>query len=105
MPRCTWSVEERLRVIAAANKISLPHGLVSDLLGGGEIMSTGVQGDARTYTPVIVLIGWFPGWEVLSKVSNQITNTLPVNRVTWMAACKDENGEPLFFMDRNKSST
>ncbi len=100
MPSCDWSIEKKFQVEAKANAIAIPEGLVANLLGDGEIQSTGVQGDARTYTPVIVLIGMFPGWATLTKVSQAITNSLPINRVIWMSACKDSNGEIVLFTGR-----
>ncbi|MBI4059706.1 hypothetical protein HY406_01440 [Candidatus Giovannonibacteria bacterium] len=45
------------------------------------IFSTGVQGDNRTYAPVVMLFGKFPGYDILEDISTKITNAVPVNRV------------------------
>jgi GMP synthase PP-ATPase subunit len=67
-------------ILIAANHIVEPYGLRVEFLGG---QSVGVQGDARTYRPVIVLVGPFPGWDVLGQLATQIPNELDVNRVTF----------------------
>ena len=68
-------------LLRRANEIVAPYGLQAELLP--DIFSVGVQGDNRSYLPVIVLKGPFPGWDVIQKVSTEIPNTLPVNRVTY----------------------
>ena len=50
------------------------------------IFSTGVQGDNPTYTPIVLLFGKFPGYDVLEKISIEITNAVPVNRVAHQIA-------------------
>ena len=42
--------------------------------------SAGVQGDNPTYTPVVMLFGKFPGYDVLEEISTKIANAVPVNR-------------------------
>ena len=62
------------------------------------IFSTGVQGDERTYTPIVMLIGKMPDYDVLEKISSEITNTMPVNRVVISIAVKDpKTGEAKTF--------
>jgi hypothetical protein len=47
------------------------------------VFAVGVQGDKRTYCPVVFLTyGEFPGYDHISRISTAISNTLPVNRVT-----------------------
>ena len=70
--------EELLR---KANEIAAKYGLQAELLP--DIFSVGVQGDARSYLPVIVLKGTFPGWDIIQRVATEIPNVLPVNRVTY----------------------
>lgn len=51
------------------------------------IFSTGVQGDQRTYAPVVMLFG--PkissgiSYDVIGEISTKITNAIPVNRVVY----------------------
>lgn len=73
-------------IVERVNVIVTPYGLEAEILEG--INSVGVGGDNRTYTPVICLRGEFPGWEVLAKLSTEISNTLPINRVTFETAIK-----------------
>lgn len=88
-----WSDDKKRQVLEQANELSQPYGLRAEFVAGGEIMTVGVQGDDRSYTPVIVLIGPDPGQEVLASLSTRITNALPVNRVTWeLATSKPEEG-------------
>lgn len=75
---------EESEIVMRANEIVSPHKLKAEMLDG--IQSVGVAGDARTYLPVLTLIGPFPGWEVLEKLSTEITNSLPVSRVTFELA-------------------
>ncbi|TSC90553.1 MAG: hypothetical protein G01um10142_378 [Parcubacteria group bacterium Gr01-1014_2] len=69
-----------------ANEIAAKHGLKAEFLG--DMQSVGVRGDDRAYLPVVVLVGSFPGWDVLEKVSSEITNTLEIGRVTYEFARK-----------------
>lgn len=73
-------------ILARANEIVSPYGLEAEILE--DIFSVGVGGDDRTYTPVINLKGPFPGYEVLAKLSTEISNVLPINRVTFELAVK-----------------
>jgi len=68
-------------VLQKTNEIAGKHNLSAEILP--EALSVGVQGDNRTYLPVIVLKGEFPGWDILRQVSTEITNTVNVNRVTY----------------------
>jgi len=77
---------ERSRLVVAeivkrVGEIVEPHGLAVEVPEG--IFSAGVQGDAKTYTPIVMLSGPFPGHEVLAKLSSKISNTVPANRVTF----------------------
>jgi hypothetical protein len=63
------------------DKIVKHYGLRAEILAG--IYSVGVGGDERSYTPVINLIGPFPGHDILEKISNEITNTFKINRITF----------------------
>ena len=67
-----------------ADKIAMQFNLTAEVFEGPR--SVGVGGDMRTFTPVVNLIGDFPGHEVLATVSNRITSELPVNRVTFQLA-------------------
>lgn len=71
------SEEEILRI---ANEIAIPYGLKAEIFP--DIFSVGVQGDGRTYTPVIVLVGLFPGHDVWDYISREISSRTSVNRVT-----------------------
>ena len=75
-------------IVARANVIVAPYGLKAEILKG--IHSVGVGGDNRTYTPVICLKGKFPGWDVLATLSTEISNALPINRVTFETAVKPQ---------------
>lgn len=77
------SEEEIIRI---ANEIAGPFGLKAEIFP--DIYSVGVQGDEKTYLPVMNLIGPFPGNKALEKISNEITSRLPVNRVTIQIAKK-----------------
>lgn len=68
------------------NAISLKYDLIAEFLG--DTHSVGVRGDERAYLPVIVLIGKFPGWDVLEQASTEITNSLEIGRVTYEFARK-----------------
>lgn len=73
-------------ILSRVNEIVAPYKLVAEIFGG--IRSVGVQGDERSYTPVVNLIGPFPGWETLDTIKSEISNTLPINRVTYQIAVK-----------------
>ena len=68
-------------ILSVANEIANPFGLHAEIFDG--IRSVGVTGDYRSYTSVINLIGPFPGYEALAKISSDICNRTPVNRVTF----------------------
>lgn len=71
-------------ILRIANEIVAPHGLRAEFLGDPDTMkSVGVGGDFRTYTPILVLIGPYPGHEILTQVSTDISNRAAVNRVTF----------------------
>ena len=72
-------------ILERANKMASPHGLKAEILGE-DLFSVGVGGDQRSYTPIICLVGPFPGWDVIEKVSTQISNELPINRVTYQTS-------------------
>lgn len=71
------SEEEILRI---SNEIATPYDLRAEIFP--DIFSVGVQGDERTYSPVVNLIGPFPGHDVLDHISYEISSRTPVNRVT-----------------------
>lgn len=73
--------EQREQCLLEANKIVSSHGLTAEFLEGS--MAVGVVGDNRAYTPVINLKGSFPGHETLARLSNEISNTLPIVKVTF----------------------
>ena len=77
---------KKKELLKKANRIVAPYGLRAEIFKG--IISTGVTGDKRSRTPVINLVGLFPGYDVLTKVSNEITNSLEgkINRVTFQTA-------------------
>ncbi|TSC70583.1 MAG: hypothetical protein G01um101470_817 [Parcubacteria group bacterium Gr01-1014_70] len=68
-------------LLAKVNEIVSPHGLRAEIFK--DIYSVGVGGDERTYTLVANLIGPFSNWELLGDLSREISNTLPINRVTY----------------------
>ena len=72
-------IEEQ--ALAVANQLATPHGLRAEFLGDAK--SVGIGGDCRTYTRVMVLIGKWPGDEVLAQISTAISNRTPINRVTY----------------------
>ena len=78
-----WSDE---KITAAIDVIVSPYGLKAEVLP--DILSVGVQGDERTYLPVVILTGPHPGYEVLSRLSLDITNSVPINRVMFESARK-----------------
>jgi GMP synthase PP-ATPase subunit len=73
-------------IIRIANEIARPFNLKAEIFP--DIYSVGVQGDEGTYSPVVNLVGPFPGNKALEKISNEITSRLPVNRVTIQIAKK-----------------
>ena len=80
---------QKEEILARANEITAPYELRAEIFE--DIMSVGVGGDERTYTQVINLIGSFPGYKILAKISSEISNVLPINRVTFQLASKIEN--------------
>jgi len=70
--------DEILRII---NELVSQYDMRAEYLKGA--MSVGVAGDDRTYTPVICLIGPWPGHETLADLSTKISNATPINRVTF----------------------
>lgn len=68
-------------VLVVANEISGRHGLRASFLEGAR--SVGVQGDAGSYTRVILLEGQFPGHEALAEISTEISNRTGINRITF----------------------
>lgn len=81
-----WDNATPEQILDRVKAIVAPHGLNAEFLEG--ILSVGVQGDDRTYTPVVVLNGPHPGWEILERLSSQISNETPVNRVTFEVATR-----------------
>ncbi len=79
-------------ILVRANAIVAPYNLRAEIFGD-PIGSVGVGGDERTYTPVINIIGFFPGYEILARISSEISNTLPINRVTFQVASKFKNAQ------------
>ena len=75
---------DKRELLEKANRIVSPYGLRAEIFE--DILSVGVGGDERSYMPVINIIGKFPGYKNLSKISSEITNVLPVNRVTFQIA-------------------
>lgn len=67
-------------ILQKANEMIASHGLTAEILP--DLFSVGVQGDGRTYTPILNLIGPHPGNDVLKKLSTELSNNLPINRVT-----------------------
>lgn len=77
-------VEEKKRLIDKLGKYASGHGLDVEVL---PVKSVGVQGDERTYRHPAVIIGEPPasagqgGWELLNRLSINITNDKDINRV------------------------
>ncbi|MBS3903354.1 MAG: hypothetical protein KGZ30_03225 [Anaplasmataceae bacterium] len=68
-----------------AKEIAQKHGMEAEVPEG--VSSVGVGGDHRTYTPIVILSSsTFPDHEALARASTEITNSLPVNRVTFEIA-------------------
>lgn len=89
-----WSGEltaerkERLRLVVQeinrrASELAKPHGIRAEVMPG--IFSTGVQGDERTYTPVVNLILPLQKFDhnLIEQLKSEISSKLPVNRVTF----------------------
>jgi len=70
-------------ILKLANEIANPHGLTAGFLAGEDALSVGVGGDHRTCTRIIVLVGPFPGHEILANISTKISNVTNINRVTF----------------------
>ncbi len=77
---------QRAEILRVAKEIAAPHGLAAELFPG--IQSVGVGGDERTYSPVVNLVGPFPGLETLDLISREISGRTPVNRVTFQITAK-----------------
>ena len=75
------------QILLKAEEIAARENLKVEFLG--DVHSVGVGGDDRTYTPVLVLVGPFPGWDILEEISTEITNTVHVNRVTYELVSKE----------------
>jgi GMP synthase PP-ATPase subunit len=73
-------------LLAKVNTISLKHDLKAEFLSKAH--TVGVRGDARSYLPTVVLVGAFPGWDVLEEISSEITNNLEIGKVTYELARK-----------------
>ena len=84
-------MDDKEALLNRVNAISLKYDLKAEYLG--DVHSVGVRGDARSYLPTVVLVGPFPGWDILEKVSSEITNELEIGRVTYEFARRLENGE------------
>jgi hypothetical protein len=69
----------RQQIMLRAKPIAQAEGLQVEFLGDAE--SVGVQGDFRTYTDVLVLMGESEDYEMLTKLTSKIYGTLPINRV------------------------
>ena len=76
-----WYVYCKEEIVLAVKEIVEKYYLQAECLDN--IFTVGVGGDERTYAPAFVLVGPFPGYDVLAKVSSEISNKLPVNRVTF----------------------
>lgn len=83
MTGASMSEDEILRI---ANEVAAPHGLAAEIFS--DIHSVGVRGDDRSYSPVVNLIGPFPGHNALAEISSAITSRTPVNRVTFQLAAR-----------------
>lgn len=73
--------KQKVEMLMQINVLATKYGLRAEFVG--DIRSVGVQGDARTYTPAVVLIGPYPGDEQLDELSRKIWNGVNVNRVTF----------------------
>mgnify|MGYP001570236776 CR=1 FL=1 len=70
------ALENILRRNADGHAINamVPHGM----------FAVGVKGDARVYAPIVALTyDHFPGYDHLQRISQEITNSLPVSRVVY----------------------
>jgi GMP synthase PP-ATPase subunit len=75
--------------LAIACEIVSKYGLKAEYLSDDPSDRTvGVQGDFRTYARPLVIIGPFPGWDVLEKISREISNQTSINKVTFEMARK-----------------
>ena len=68
-------------LVRQANEIVHEYGLTAEIFP--DILTVGVKGDGRVYLPVLLLIGPFPGWEVINTLSTKLTNTLQISRVVY----------------------
>ena len=78
---------EEVEILKIANEVARPYGLQAEIFEG--IKSVGVIGDSRSYTPVVNLIGPFPGYEALAKISSEITGRARIIRVTFQLAARE----------------
>ena len=83
--------DQKDQILEEINKLTKPYGLRAEYLDASSVV---VQGDARTYTPAIVLIGPHPGDSKLEEISSMITNQTPVNRVTLELAIRHSPLKP-----------
>lgn len=83
-PGVTIFVYIKAPILKTAGEIAGKWNLKAEIFEN--IFSVGVGGDEGTYMPVVNLVGPFPGHEIIEKISIEITNTLPVNRVTYQVA-------------------
>lgn len=72
---------QKAEMLVAINALAGEYGLKAEFLGDAH--SVGVQGDARTYTPVVVLMGPHPGDDKLAELGSKIWNSVHINRVTF----------------------
>ncbi len=79
---------EELQAVEQASELVKEYALTAEMLPP-ETMSRGNQGDEPSYTRVINLKGAYPGDEALRRISTLISNTIPVNRVTFEIGSKN----------------
>ena len=76
------SEEEQTFVLAKVIEIAKSYGLEAELFPKS-VMSRGVQGDEGTYTRVVNLKGTFKNYGLLGKISTEISNAVPINKVVF----------------------
>lgn len=81
--------DAKIRVETRANKILGPYGLKSRLM---PTMTTGVQGDRRTYAFVLMLETQpNPDYEIIGELSRKLTNEISeINRIVLTTAASDD---------------
>ena len=79
-PKIRFTRAQRATYLAQANEIVAPFKLKAYFLP--RAMAVGVVGDNRAFTPVIDLRGQLPDHETLAALSTEITNIIPVIKVT-----------------------